>query len=246
MFVSLQCWQLVSTETWVSAFYAGGSSHPLWVEVHILPSSRRRVLQRLLRIKIYLCFTSSEAHPCHLHEIGHLRPSSRGNSKSATTCQHLLMTQEHEQGSNRPWHLHSFSRLCTPSGLPPPTGSLCFRHRDLSFSIVCVSNGLWAHIHHPPLHLRVLNSAFKNSTPSRKKSTQHLAALKESFQGLLFWHSWYSFPSFFWFHYFKTFHNWKMSIHDIHTHFERKRKWTPRCQSSGLIKLYGKLLGTFS
>lgn len=28
-----------------SPSYAGGSSHPLWVEVHILPSSRRRVLQ---------------------------------------------------------------------------------------------------------------------------------------------------------------------------------------------------------
>lgn len=27
-----------------SPSYVGGSSHPLWVEVHILPSSRRRVL----------------------------------------------------------------------------------------------------------------------------------------------------------------------------------------------------------
>ena len=95
---------------------------------------------------------------------------------------------------NRPWHLPHFPGSAPPVGSPHTRLPVFQTHRDLSFSIACVSNGLWAHIHCPPLHLRVLNSAFKNSTPSRKKSTYHLAALKESFQGLLLWHSWYSFP----------------------------------------------------
>lgn len=191
MFVSLQCWQLVSTEIWVSFLCGrlfpsslGGGSHPTL--------EQEEVLQDSSRIKIYLCFTSSEAHP-----ITTWNRTSQAISKrkfQPATHAFLLMIKSTSKAPNRPSTCLIFQALHTPAELPQLGLPVFQTHRDLSFSIVCVLNVASEPISPPPLHLRVLNSAFKNSTPSRKKSTQHLAALKESFQGLLLWQSWYSFP----------------------------------------------------
>lgn len=125
MFVSLQCWQLVSTETWVSFLCGrlfpsplGGGSHPTL--------EQEESAAGLLRRKIYLCFTSSEAHPCHLHEIVHLRPSARGNSKPAT-CLSAHDSRARARLQIGPGTCLIFQAL-HPQWAPPTPGSLCFRH----------------------------------------------------------------------------------------------------------------------
>lgn len=63
------------------SFLPRDASCHLWAEV--CSSSSSMGLVRLSRIKSYVCFTSNESHPCHPHNILHVRPSPRGNSNPA-------------------------------------------------------------------------------------------------------------------------------------------------------------------